>query len=64
MVIGHSSDAGKPGLNPVEGSINKSVKKCVCDIRSYFVYMCVQFFCSIMLIFRYNIAEEHSGFLP
>jgi hypothetical protein len=29
VVTGLSSDAGKPGSNPVEGSINKSVKKCV-----------------------------------
>jgi hypothetical protein len=29
VVIGLSSDAGKPGSNPVEDSINKSVKKCV-----------------------------------
>ncbi len=35
-------------------------------LRSYvkFVSMCVQFCYSIMLIFWYNITEDHSGFLP
>jgi hypothetical protein len=35
VVIGLSSDAGKPGSNPVDGSINKSVKKYVRFLPRY-----------------------------
>ena len=53
MVKGLSSDAGKPGSNPVEGSINKSVKKCVsvhtklCSV----LYICVYSFVVLSCLF-------------
>ncbi len=51
VVRGLSRDAGKPGSNPVEGSINKSVNKCVYTKLCSILYICVYSFVVLSCLF-------------
>ncbi len=58
MVIGLGSDAGNPGSNPVDGCIRITVECMLVYVLYVFMYACVNFSCSIMLIFLLHTAPR------
>jgi hypothetical protein len=57
------NDAGNPGSNPVDDSYKQEYKYSMCVMWDY-LFMCVNFYCSITLIICYSVTEDTMFLYP